>query len=54
MQKRLESLGFKISHDPRGDGDCFYSAAAFHLGVPTQALKDLVFKHLKTRQFDVS
>lgn len=55
MDKELADSGFKLTFNPVGDGDCFFSAASFQLsGVGIQYLKDGVFQHLEKRQFDVS
>lgn len=54
LLKRVREAGYEISYDPAQDGNCFYRAAAFHLGIDWQTLKDAVFEHLESNQFDVS
>lgn len=52
--RRVQEAGYEISHDPAQDGNCFYWAAAFQLGIDWQILKNAVFEHLASNQFDVS
>ena len=52
--KRVERLGYEVTFNPPGDGDCFYASAAKALGIETQSLKKVVFEFLKSHQFDVS
>ena len=53
-------MGFFISFDPRGDGDCFYSVTAHQLSLERERerereqVKNLVFQHLENHQIDVS
>ena len=54
MEKRVECLGYEVTFDPPGDGDCFYASAAKALKTETQSLKNVVFDFLKSHQFDVS
>ena len=54
MESKLEQLGFEVSFNPPGDGDCFYSSGAKALGIPSQTLKNVVFDYLRNHQFDVS
>jgi len=54
MEKRVEHLGYEVTFNPPGDGDCFYASAAKALQIETQSLKKVVFDFLKRHQFDVS
>lgn len=54
MEKIVERLGYQVTFNPPGDGDCFYASAAKALGIETQSLKKVVFDFLKSHQFDVS
>jgi len=54
MEKKLDNLGFEVTFNPPGDGNCFYSSAAHALGIETQSLEKVVFDYLKNHQFDVS
>ena len=44
--------GFSL--DPRGDGNCFFSAAGFQLGRDSAKLKEATYKYLERQQIDVS
>jgi len=48
MEKRLERLGYEVTLNPPGDGDCFYASAAKPLQMETQSLKKVVFDFLKS------
>ena len=50
----MAKLGYRVTFNPPGDGDCFYSSAAQALGLETQSLKMVIFDYLKSHQFDVS
>ena len=52
--QRLERAGFSVALNPRGDGKCFFSAAAFQLGLEMESLKAVVFNYLQEHRFDVS
>jgi len=39
VEKRVERLGYEVTFNPPGDGDCFYASAAKALGIETQSLK---------------
>ena len=54
LSQRIELHGFEKSFDPKGDGDCFYNAAAFQLGRNGTELKNEVFDYLDQNQYDVS
>ena len=54
MEKRVEQLGYHVTFNPPGDGDCFYASAANALRIETQGLKKVIFDFLKSHQFDVS
>jgi len=54
MEKRVERLGYEVTFNPPGDGDCFYGSAAKVLEIETQSLKNVVFDFLKSHQFDAS
>ena len=54
MNKELAKAGYSVSFNPAGDGDCFFAAAGYQLGLATKALKEAVFKDLEMHQFDVS
>lgn len=54
MEKIVERLGYQVTFNPPGDGDCFCASAAKALGIETQSLKKVVFDFLKSHQFDVS
>jgi len=54
MEKRVERLGYEVTLNPPGDGDCCYTSAAKALQMETQSLKKVVFDFLKSHQFDVS
>ncbi|KAK3710649.1 hypothetical protein QZH41_010998, partial [Actinostola sp. cb2023] len=51
LSKDLEA-GYQVSHDPGSDGNCFYRAAAFQLGLPWESVKDDVFHYLQLNQYD--
>ena len=50
----LEKAGYIVVCNPPGDGDCFYAAAAFQLGMETEKVKNMVFHHLLNHRYDVS
>jgi hypothetical protein len=52
--QRLETAGYRVLCNPPVDGDCFYAAAAFQLGLETEKVKMMVFNHLHSRRYDVS
>ena len=54
LWQKINSEGFEKSHDPKGDGDCFYNAAAFQLGRDGTGLKNELFEYLTQNQYDVS
>jgi len=54
MEKIVERLGYEVTFNPPGDGDCFYASEAKALGIETQSLKKVVFDFLKSHQFDVT
>ena len=56
LRQRLKKCFFFIiiSFDPRGDGDCFYTAAAHQQSLEREQVKKLVFQHLENHQIDVS
>ena len=47
-------MGFFISFDPRGDGDCFYTAVAHQLSLEREQVKKLVFQHLENHMSNAS
>ena len=51
---KSRALGYEVSFNPPGNGDCFYASAAKALKIETQSLKKVVFDFLKSDQFDVS
>ena len=53
LRQRLKKWVLFISFDPRGDGDCFYTAAAHQLSLEREQVKKLVFQHLENHQIDV-
>ena len=54
LYKRFENAGYTVTCNPPGNGDCFYAAAAFQLGLDVESVKKVVFAHLEKHQFDVS
>ena len=46
--------GFKVTFNPRGDGNCFFEAATYQMGQDGQKLKEATFKCLQINRFDVS
>ena len=47
--------GFDVTYNPpEADGNCFYRAAAFQVGIAWDTLKTNIFQHLESNQFDVS
>lgn len=54
LKKRLKQSGFVISFDPRGDGNRFFSAAAYQLDLEAESLKNVIFRYLEKHPFDVS
>lgn len=54
LKTRIEEAGYELSYDPRGDGNCFYTAAAHQLGLGWENIKNLVFDYLERNQIDVS
>ena len=54
LKKRVEMSGFKITYNPRGDGNCFFNTAAHQLDLDVESLKGLTFNYLENHQFDVS
>ena len=54
LKRRVQEAGYEISYDPPKDGNCFYSAAAFQLGLSYETVKNLVFDYLRSNQIDVS
>ena len=51
---RLEQKGFIVSFNPKGDGSCFFSAAAHQLNQDVARLKEATFDYLLSHRFDVS
>ena len=51
---RLEQKGFIVSFNPKGDGSCFFSAAAHQLNQDGARLKETTFAYLLGHRFDVS
>ena len=51
---RLKQKGFIVSFNPKGDGSCFFSAAAHQLNQDGARLKDATFAYLLSHRFDVS
>ena len=54
LRRRIAQEGFEISFNPPGDGNCFYRAAAFQLGLQSEILHKRIFDYLEGHQFDVS
>ena len=50
----MEKLGYLVTFNPPGDGDCFYSSAAQALGLATQSLKMVVVKGYGEAQMKAS
>jgi len=50
MEKRVERLGYEVTFNAPGDGDCFYTSAAKALQMETQSVKKVVFDFLKSHQ----
>ena len=42
----MEILVYRVTFNPPGDGDCFYSSAAQALGLATQSLKTVRREYL--------
>ena len=51
---RLSSAGFKVTHNPVGNGECFYATAVFQLGLTVCSVKKEIFDYLKKNRFNVS
>ena len=51
---RIQEAGFEVDLDPPRDGDCFYHAAAHHLGINCKAAKNRLFSFLESNRIDVS
>ena len=51
---RLKQKGFIVSFNPKGDGSCFFSAAAHQLKQDGARLKEATFDYLLSHRFDVS
>ena len=51
---RLKQKGFIVSFNPKGDGSCFFSAAAHQLNQDCARLKEATFAYLLSHRFDVS
>ena len=54
FQKRIYRNGFRVSFDPIGDGNCFFSAAGFQLGQDDAKLKEAFYKYREKQQIDVN
>lgn len=54
LLKRIDEAGFFISFDPLGDGDCFFRAVAFQLGLGFESCKNIVYDYLQRSRYDVS
>ena len=54
LKARVQEAGYEILYDPPKDGNCFYSAAAFQLGLSCKTVKNAVFNYLRRNQIDVS
>ena len=50
MKKRVERLGYDVSFNPSGDGDCFYASAPKVLGIETQGLKKVRVRFRVSRE----
>ena len=54
FRSRLKQKGFIVSSNPKGDGSCFFSAAAHQLKQDGACLKEATFDYLLSHHFDVS
>lgn len=54
LRKHLRKWEFSLNFDPRGNGDCFYGAAAWQLGITSDSAEDMVSNHLSKNRYDVS
>ena len=55
LEKTLARLGFELTFNPPGDGDClFSSAASLESKARASIIKTLVLDYLKNHLFDVS
>ena len=58
LVERVQSQGYRITFNPKGDGNCFYAAAAFQLNdrrhCNEESLKEIVFTYLQKNQLDAS
>ena len=54
FKSRIHAYGYKVAYSPPGDGNCFYAAAAYQLGLGADTVKNAVFDYLERHQFDVS
>ena len=52
--RRLKQKGFIVSFNPKGDGSCFFSAAAHQLKQDGARLKEATVAYLLSHRFDVS
>ena len=54
FRSRLKQKGSIVSFNPKGDGSCFFSAAAHQLKQDGACLKEATFEYLLSHRFDVS
>lgn len=54
LTDRVFKKGFRVSFNPRGDGNCFFEAAAHQMRQDGQKLKEATFKWLQINRYDVS
>lgn len=54
LKRRIREAGFEMCFNPPSDGDCFYSSAAYQMGISTVEAKEQVFDYLQNNRIDVS
>ena len=54
MGKSRMFIGYDVTSNLPGDGNCFYALAAKALGIETQSLMKVVFDFLRSHQFVMS
>ena len=54
LTDRVFKKGFRVTFNPRGDGNCFFEAAAHQMRQDGQKLKEATFKWLQINRYDVS
>ena len=54
LKERVRKCDYFVSYNPPGDGNCFYVAVAYQLGISSNVGKEMVFQFLEDNRINVS